>query len=87
MYFSQLYENDEDKVSIYDFFFDPAGTFLGMKNKQLVMVLYLWKSPAGTALWNGDFVSSLRDFGGRVFSLNRRLKPPVNKVSSLRDLC
>jgi len=47
--------------------------------------LYAHQSPAGTALWNGDFVSSLRDFGGRVFSLIRRLKPPVNKVSSLRD--
>ena len=48
--------------------------------------LYAHQSPAGTALWNGDFVSSLRDFGGRVFSLIRRLKPPVNNMSSLRDI-
>jgi len=44
------------------------------------------QSPAGTALWRGDFVSSLRDFGVRKFSMLRWLKPPVNKVLSLRDL-
>jgi len=47
--------------------------------------LYTRTSPAGTGLWKGDFVSSLWDFGKRVFSLFRRLKPPVNNVQSLRD--
>jgi len=59
--------------------------------------LYARTSPAGTVLsgfglsysvnqlFNNSFVSSLRDFGGRVFCLFRRLKPPVNKVPSLRD--
>ena len=43
------------------------------------------QSPAGTTLWSDDIVSSLRDFGGKLFRLFRRLKPPVNKVLSLRD--
>ena len=41
-------------------------------------------SPAGTTLWI-DKVSSLRDFGSRLTRLLRRLKPPVNKVPSLRN--
>ena len=43
------------------------------------------RSPAGTTLRRGDIMSSLRDFWGKLFRLLRWLKPPVNKVSSLRD--
>jgi len=43
-------------------------------------------SPAGTALRNSDFVSSLRNFGGRSFCLIRRLKPSVNKNAVLAGL-
>jgi len=49
-------------------------------------VPYYLQSPAGTALWRSETVSSLRDFWGKFFRPLRRLKPPVNKVSSLRDL-
>jgi len=43
-------------------------------------------SPAGTTLWRGDVVSSLRDCGSKLFHLLlRRLKPPVNKMPSLQD--
>ena len=43
------------------------------------------QSPAGTAQHRLSKVSSLRDFGIVVYRLLRRLKPPVNRVSSLRD--
>jgi len=35
---------------------------------------------------NGVKVSSLRDFGAGLLRLIRWLKPPVNKVLSLRDI-
>ena len=42
-------------------------------------------SVMSTAKCQRDKVSSLRDFGGSLFRLFRRLKPPVNRVTSLQD--
>ena len=43
------------------------------------------QSPAGTTLCRSIQVSSLRDLGACVALVVRRLKPTVNKVSSLQD--
>jgi len=62
------------------------GTLLTVDfNLRTKGVLCYPQSPAGTALWRGNIVSSLRDFRAYLFCLIRRLKPTVNKVLSLRD--
>ena len=46
---------------------------------------HVLQSPAGTTLCSSIQVSSLRDLGACIARSVRRLKPTVNKVSSLQD--